>query len=160
MLRCNIASWCKPGAFNWLGFAVCCPSKRDGKSHWLGINDDIASLWLAVCILDYSGCFSDDDDGDGHHVCILAWNIALLSLSVWGWRLIGERWRGASGVVSSLCIVTMGIYLMIARSTVDLPIPATLLNQAAASEGIATMPSDNLVQSDHLSSQQIASETG
>lgn len=86
--------------------------------------------------------------------------LPLLSLSVWGWRLIGERWRGASGVVSSLCIVTMGIYLMIARSTVDLPIPATLLNQAAASEGIATMPSDNLMQSDHLSSQQIASETG
>lgn len=63
-------------------------------------------------------------------------------------------------MVSSLCIVTMGIYLMIARSTVDLPIPATLLNQAAASEGMATMPSDNLMQSDHLSSQQIASETG
>ena len=62
--------------------------------------------------------------------------LPLLSISVWGWRLIGDRWRGATGVVSSLCVLTMGIYLMVARSTVELPIPATLLNQASAAGAI------------------------
>jgi sulfite exporter TauE/SafE len=62
--------------------------------------------------------------------------LPLLSISVWGWRLVGDRWRGATGVVSSLCVLTMGIYLMVARSAVELPIPATLLNQASATEQI------------------------
>jgi sulfite exporter TauE/SafE len=62
--------------------------------------------------------------------------LPLLSISVWGWRLIGDRWQGATGVVSSLCVLTMGVYLMVARSAVELPIPATLLNQASATDRI------------------------
>jgi uncharacterized protein len=64
--------------------------------------------------------------------------LPLLSISVWGWRLIGDRWQGATGVVSSLCVLTMGVYLMVARSAVELPIPATLLNQASATDRIAS----------------------
>ncbi|XZE21953.1 sulfite exporter TauE/SafE family protein [Pirellulaceae bacterium SH449] len=62
--------------------------------------------------------------------------LPLLSLSVMGWRLLGDRWRGATGVVSSLCVLTMGIYLMVARSAVELPIPKTFINQASAKETI------------------------
>lgn len=64
--------------------------------------------------------------------------LPLLSISVWGWRFLGDRWRGATGVVSSLCVLTMGVYLMVARTAVELPIPTTLLNQASATEGIET----------------------
>ena len=64
--------------------------------------------------------------------------LPLLSISVWGWRYMGDRWQAATGVVSSLCVLTMGVYLMVTRSAVELPIPATMLNQASATERIET----------------------
>ncbi len=49
--------------------------------------------------------------------------------------------------MSSLCVLTMGIYLMVARSAVELPIPATLLNQASATEQIESeIPATNSME--------------
>ena len=80
--------------------------------------------------------------------------LPLLSISVWGWRLVGNRWRSATGVVSSLCILTMGIYLMIVRSTGELPMPSTLLNQVSA--GVP----DSMGQGEEKSSLAMEQETG
>ncbi|MCU0711129.1 MAG: sulfite exporter TauE/SafE family protein [Pirellula sp.] len=84
--------------------------------------------------------------------------LPLLSISVWGWRFMGDRWRGATGVVSSLCVLTMGVYLMVARSTVELPIPASLLNQASATE--QTESEMHATSSVEFAGSEIGSETG
>jgi len=46
--------------------------------------------------------------------------LPLLSLSTFGWARMGKRWQALSGPVAACCILGMGIYLIVARSPVDL----------------------------------------
>jgi sulfite exporter TauE/SafE len=45
--------------------------------------------------------------------------LPLLSISLWGWKQLGEKWRPASGWITNACILGMGLYLLISRSSVD-----------------------------------------
>lgn len=46
--------------------------------------------------------------------------LPLLSLSTLGWARMGKRWQTLSGPVAACCILGMGIYLIVARSPVDM----------------------------------------
>jgi hypothetical protein len=46
--------------------------------------------------------------------------LPLLSLSTLGWARMGRRWQTLSGPVAACCILGMGIYLIVARSPVDM----------------------------------------
>jgi hypothetical protein len=45
--------------------------------------------------------------------------LPLLSLSTLGWARMGKRWQTLSGPVAACCILGMGLYLIVARSPVD-----------------------------------------
>jgi len=46
--------------------------------------------------------------------------LPLLSLSTLGWARMGKRWQTLSGPVAACCILGMGVYLIVARSPVDM----------------------------------------
>jgi hypothetical protein len=52
-------------------------------------------------------------------VAVWLGTLPLLALSTLGWARMGKRWQTLSGPVAACCILGMGLYLIVARSPVD-----------------------------------------